>query len=44
MPAAEPIMVTPQTKRSRVAAKPTKAGPKRSKAPAKRKAGRRARR
>jgi hypothetical protein len=44
MPAAEPIVVTPPAKRPRVAAKPAKVGVKRSKAPAKRKAARRARR
>ncbi|MGK7865450.1 DUF6525 family protein [Falsiroseomonas sp. E2-1-a4] len=44
MPAAEPIFITPLEERPRVAVKPSKARVKRSKAPGKRKAGRRARR
>ncbi|MGK7863078.1 DUF6525 family protein [Falsiroseomonas sp. E2-1-a4] len=44
MPAAEPILLTQLAKRSRVAAEPSKAGAKVSKAPAKCKTGRRARR
>ncbi|NKE46202.1 hypothetical protein HB662_15555 [Roseomonas frigidaquae] len=43
IPAAEPIIVTPKAERHRMAVKPSKTGAKRSKAPAKRKAGRRAR-
>ncbi|MBU8544831.1 MULTISPECIES: DUF6525 family protein [Roseomonadaceae] len=44
IPAAEPIVATPSIKQPRATAKPSKARVKQSKAPAKRKAGRRARR